>query len=31
MTARWEREVNGVWIAWLDMRFDRLEDPGGHG
>lgn len=31
MTARWEREVNGVWIAWLEMRFDRFEDPGGRG
>ena len=23
MTARWERAVDGGWVGWLDMRFDR--------
>ena len=23
MTTRWEREVDGDWVAWMDMRFDR--------
>lgn len=23
MTTRWEREVDGTWLPWMDMRFDR--------
>ena len=23
MTTLWEREVDGGWVAWMDMRFDR--------
>lgn len=23
MTTLWERELNGEWIPWMDMRFDR--------
>ena len=23
MTTRWEREQDGEWVAWMDMRFDR--------
>ncbi|KHL10770.1 hypothetical protein CLV56_0963 [Mumia flava] len=23
MTARWERDVDGRWLTWMDMRFDR--------
>lgn len=23
MTALWEREVEGTWLPWMDMRFDR--------
>jgi hypothetical protein len=23
MTTRWERQVNGQWVPWMDMRFDR--------
>jgi hypothetical protein len=23
MTTLWEREVDGEWVAWMDMRFDR--------
>jgi hypothetical protein len=23
MTTRWEREVDGDWLTWMDMRFDR--------
>lgn len=23
MTTRWERETDGRWIPWMDMRFDR--------
>lgn len=24
MTTLWEREVNGTWKPWMDMRFERL-------
>ena len=24
MTTRWEREVDGSWLPWMDMRFERL-------
>ena len=23
MTTLWEREVDGTWLRWMDMRFDR--------
>lgn len=24
MTTLWEREVDGSWLSWMDMRFERL-------
>jgi hypothetical protein len=24
MTTLWEREVDGDWVPWMDMRFDRI-------
>jgi hypothetical protein len=27
MTTLWERLHEGEWIAWMDMRFDRMANP----
>lgn len=24
LTSRWEREVDGEWQQWMDMRFERI-------
>ncbi|MCK5891063.1 hypothetical protein [Aeromicrobium sp.] len=27
MCARWERQVEGEWLSWMDLTFDRLAPP----
>ena len=27
MCARWERQVEGAWLSWMDLTFDRLAPP----
>ena len=24
LTTQWEREVDGIWLRWMDMRFERM-------